>query len=313
MGFKAMSVTIGEYTLCKKLGAGASSEVWEASYKNEKYALKYMKMIGTAGAIENSLQLFHSERKALAEFKHPNIVALHGYEDKGFLVKANGEKLSVAYISIELASGGELFDYVALTGRFSDALTRHYFRPLLDALEHIHAKGFAHRDIKLENLLLTSTYQLRVADFGLSCSLTKGEPCKYVGTVDYMAPEINAKDSVGGVEGDLFALGVLLFTMVAGHKPFKKASIQDKWYRMLCLDNEKFWITAEHKKPAGIFTKEFKDLINKLLSYKPDLRPSIKEMRAHPWLRGAEMPVEKVKQEMDGRHAQLEILSNRKV
>lgn len=305
-------MTIGQYTLHKKLGSGASAEVWEASYKNEKYAVKYVKMVDTGDKNKNVLELFEREYKALGDLKHPNVIGLHEFEEKGVLRRNNGEEVPVIYLAIELAPGGELFDYVALTGHFSDSLARYYFKTLLDALEYIHAKGYAHRDIKLENLLLTKDYQLKVADFGLSSLLDKADQCKYVGTVDYMAPEINARVSFCAIKSDLFALGVLLFTMVAGHKPFRKASIQDKWYRMICLDNEKFWITAELKKPIGIFSEEFKDLVNKLLSYKPEMRPSMKEIRLHPWCRGPEMAAENVKKEMNDRHIKLEILANRK-
>jgi len=306
-----MSIGIADYTLHKKLGSGASSEVWEASYKNERYALKFVKMIDTPEKNESSLQLFLNEYKALADFKHPNIVSIHDFTEKSVLRETNGLEVPVAYLALELATKGELFDYVALTGEFSDILARHYFKVLLDPLEYIHSKGYAHRDIKLENLLLGGDYQLKLADFGLSSLLIRDNCYKCVGTFDYMAPEINAKIAYCGVKADIFALGVLLFTMVAGHKPFRKASIQDKWYRMLCLDNEKFWITAENKKPAEIFSKEFKDLINKLLAYKPEMRPSIKEIRTHPWYRGSEIPIEKVKQEMDARHIKLEILADR--
>lgn len=298
-------MTIGEYTLHRKLGEGASAEVWEASSLNGngRYALKCIKLAGTPEKNENSLNLLENEYKALVELESSGIIGIREI-GKGF-IQEMGVEIPVMYLVIELANGGELFDYVAHTGPFSEILARNYIKSLIDTLEFVHSKGYAHRDIKLENLLLTSDYQLKVADFGLSSLLTEINSKSPVGTADYMAPEINARMLYCGTKADLFALGVLLFTMVVGHKPFRKASMQDKWYRMLCFDNEKFWNTVEHKKPAGAFSGELKDLITKLLSHKAEMRPSIKEIRGHLWYRGQDMSPEQAKEEMNRRQTKL--------
>lgn len=301
-----MSATIGEYILHRKLGEGASAEVWEASplNGNGRYALKCIRLTGTPEKNEKSLNLLQNEYKALIELEHSGIIGICEL-GKSSIMREMGAEVPAVYLVMELANGGELFDYVALTGSFSETLARNYFKSLISTLEFIHSKSYAHRDIKLENLLLTSDYQLKVADFGLSCLLTEVNSTKYVGTTDYMAPEINARMSYCGVKADLFALGVLLFTMVAGHKPFRKASVQDKWYRMLCFDKEKFWNSVEYRKPAGTFSGELKDLITRLLSHRVEMRPSIKEIRGHLWYKGPDMGPKQVQEEMSRRQAKL--------
>jgi len=75
------------------------------------------------------------------------------YSKDGVVEKASGEKEHVIYIVLELATGGELFDYVATTGRFNEPIARFYFRQLIEGLDYVHQKGVTHRDLKPENVL----------------------------------------------------------------------------------------------------------------------------------------------------------------
>ena len=89
----------------------------------------------------------------------------------------------------------------------------------------MHGKGFAHRDLKLENILLDSNYNIKLIDFGFATQLVNpgnGSPnlTQTVGTVGYAAPEIHLMVPYKGREVDIFALGVILFIMATGHPPF---------------------------------------------------------------------------------------------
>ena len=72
---------------------------------------------------------------------------------------------------MELAPNGELFDYIAQTQTFPEHVARYYFKHLISALEYIHGRGFAHRDLKLQNFILNEKYDLKLADFGFSVRL----------------------------------------------------------------------------------------------------------------------------------------------
>ena len=98
---------------------------------------------------------------------HPNIIKLM---DNGVSTysKESGKQKEVAFIVFELASGGELFTFIADTGRFAEPVARYYFKQLLEGLEYCHNKGVAHRDLKLENLLIDDQFKLKIADFGFS-------------------------------------------------------------------------------------------------------------------------------------------------
>jgi serine/threonine protein kinase len=67
---------------------------------------------------------------------------------------------------LELASGGELFDYISQTGEFSEDVARYFFHQLIEALDYMNEKGISHRDLKPENVLMSGDFQLKIADFG---------------------------------------------------------------------------------------------------------------------------------------------------
>jgi serine/threonine protein kinase len=103
----------------------------------------------------------------------------------------------VIYIVLELATGGELFDYVAIGGRYSEEVCRFYFRQLIDGLYYVHSNGVTHRDLKPENLLYDGDFNLKIADFGFAAPLYGRDGSGFLktrlGTESYMAPEIHMK------------------------------------------------------------------------------------------------------------------------
>lgn len=149
---------------------------------------------------------------------HPNIIKLVSNGRSNYW-KMNGKKKEVAFIVFELANGGELFTFIADTGRFSEPVARYYFKQLLEGLEYCHNNGVAHRDLKLENLLIDSQFKLKIADFGFSTQIEghdgSGNLITKCGTPNYMAPEIHKKQAYSGASCDLFAAAIILFTMLS--------------------------------------------------------------------------------------------------
>lgn len=122
---------------------------------------------------------------------------------------------------MELAKGGELFDFIAVGGKFSESMARYFFLQLMDGLEYCHRNKICHRDLKPENLLLDKDYNLKIADFGFARDLSgdqgNAKLATRCGTVPYMAPEIFLANQYSGQSVDLFAAGIILFVMVAQH------------------------------------------------------------------------------------------------
>jgi serine/threonine protein kinase len=163
---------------------------------------------------------------------------------------------------IEYAQGGELFDFIADTGRFSERVARTYFHQMMNGIHYMHEKGYAHRDIKPENLLLSDTFVLKIADFGFSCLLRgrdgSGVLKTKLGTEGYMAPEISSKEYEGR-KVDVFAAGVILFIMYSGNPPFEKASPKDPYYRLIRENKlDLFWESHSRKRRVGFYPPNFR-------------------------------------------------------
>lgn len=119
--------------------------------------------------------------------------------------------------------------------------------------------------MKPENLFLDSNYDLKIGDFGFATLRDKQDEnglfSTLLGTTGYMAPEIHLKQKYKGSQVDLFAAGIILFVMVAGHPPFASASPKDAYYKALALgQKQKFWDAHCRRKPNGkeFFSSEFK-------------------------------------------------------
>ena len=223
-----MPSQLGKYTLLKTLGSGANSKVKLGLDKStgRHFAVKILKKNNT-NLDAKFLELVMTEVVTMSQLSHPNIVNLIEYNKDGVVEKADGRKEAVIYIVLELATGGELFDYVATTGRFSEPIARFYFRQLIEGLDYVHQKGVTHRDLKPENLLFDDAFNLKIADFGFAAPSTgkdgSGMLLTKLGTESYMAPEIHMRKAYAGVATDLFAAGIILFIMLTGHPPFSRA------------------------------------------------------------------------------------------
>lgn len=178
---------------------------------------------------------------------------------------------------------------MANSGPFKESIVRYYAKQLIQAIHYIHTKGFAHRDLKCENILLDKLYDVKVVDFGFACPVEgrtgDGMNRSIVGSLGFMAPEIHAKQPYQGQVVDLFALGVILFVLYAGHPPFNMANLEDPHYKLIATNrSQQFWSAHSNRKPEGFFNEEFKDLITAMLNFHPHQRLSIPDIVAHPWL-----------------------------
>mmetsp|Transcript_26075 Transcript_26075/g.25925 ORF Transcript_26075/g.25925 Transcript_26075/m.25925 type:complete len:204 (+) Transcript_26075:183-794(+) len=176
----------------------------------------------------------------MLKLTHPNIIQILEYNDEAYIANSRGESSPVYSLALELAGGGELFDFIALTGHFSEDIARFYFHQLCDALEYMHGNGISHRDLKPENIILNDDFKLKLADFGLASAKSKNESFK--GSSNYMAPEILKGKKYSGKHVDIFSAGAILFIMATGMAPFKKASSKDRYYTFIRKNKPtEFW------------------------------------------------------------------------
>jgi serine/threonine protein kinase len=158
---------------------------------------------------------------------------------------------------------------------------RFFALQMLESIEYMHSNRVCHRDLKLENILLDDQLNIKIADFGFASY--KNIDClkSYRGTMTYMAPEIKEGKHYKGSQVDLFSFGVILFILVQGIFPFKEARTEEYFYNLLCSGQSDIYF---QKVNGQALSEDFRDLIVRLFSYDPALRPTIDEIRAHPWL-----------------------------
>jgi serine/threonine protein kinase len=233
------SVThVGSYKLLHLLGKGSFCKVKLATHivSGQQFAVKIIKAM-------NLVKWSDVEREimVLRRLNHPNIIKLHQvlYEDEhraahifsvhsGPLANLHPRKL---YMVVELAEAGELFDYIIKKNHLPEEEARKYFRQILGGLEYMHAQLVVHRDLKPENIVLDVHHNIKINDFGLSNFINPGVRLKnFCGSPVYAAPEIIRKKSYDGPTADIWSLGVMLFTMVTGHLPWKPSNSSPENY-----------------------------------------------------------------------------------
>lgn len=192
-------------------------------------------------------------------------------------------------IVLELAENGQMFDFIFHSGVFSEKVARTYFHQIISGLEYLHKNKIAHRDLKIDNILLDKDFNLKIADFGFSTHMDR-KLQTYCGTQFYMAPEILDRKPYSGSAVDLFAAGVILFLMTTICYPFERALSNVQFYR----NSEEFWKTLGKELKFPI-SEELKDLLNGILAYDPAKRLNLDQIKEHPWFTGLCVTEEEIK------------------
>lgn len=212
--------TIGEFEIQKELGSGAMGSVYLARYKKTNRPVA-MKVIATGlGDNERVQQRFEREAQILKQLKHPNIVRL----------LASGRYHRSPFYVMEFIDGEPLDAVLTRRGRFSWEEVVEHGKQICAALEHAHANGIIHRDLKPSNLMLAKNGVLKLTDFGIAkdtdvTGLTSANST--VGTAAYMSPEQCRGERDLTHKSDLYSLGILLYELLTGQKPFHAENAMD--------------------------------------------------------------------------------------
>eukprot|EP01127_Copromyxa_protea_P013917 TRINITY_DN3790_c0_g1_i2.p1 TRINITY_DN3790_c0_g1~~TRINITY_DN3790_c0_g1_i2.p1 ORF type:complete len:630 (-),score=179.93 TRINITY_DN3790_c0_g1_i2:74-1963(-) len=257
------------YDLGEELGSGAFSIVKAGVHKKNGtlVAVKVLDNYGNLEGAEEEMESFQRETSIMQAIRHTNIVQLMDvFEDEEHY-----------YVVMERVGGGELFDQIIDKGNYEEDEAAVLVHQVFSALAYLHSKGFAHRDIKPENLLFSdNNYDtLKIVDFGEAKFVGEGLT-EYVGTPDYMAPEILKGQKYTQLV-DTWAMGVVLYIMLCGFPPFDGENDTD----VLCNIMN---IAYEFPSPEwDEVSEEAKDFIRRLMT-DANTRMSSKEALKHPWL-----------------------------
>ena len=207
---------LGEYQLLRRLGRGGMSEVYLAEQQSLRRKVAFKVLKSDLAEDESFVRRFHKEAQAAAALVHANIVQIH---EVGCID-------GVHYIAQEYVPGQSLAQYLARHGAVDVELAISILFQVASALGRAGDQGIIHRDIKPANIMLSSTGEVKVADFGLAriTSDTEGVDATQVGitmgTPLYMSPEQAEGEGVDP-RSDIYSLGVTAYQMIAGRPPFE--------------------------------------------------------------------------------------------
>lgn len=202
----------GRYEITELIGEGGMADVYRATdvVDNKTVAVKILKKEFAEN--EEFLRRFRNESKAIAVLSHPNIVKIF---DVGFSER-------IQFIVMEYIDGITLNEYMEQQGQLGWKDAVHFILQILRALQHAHSKGIVHRDIKPQNIMMLRDGTIKVMDFGIAKFARedgKTGTDKAIGTVHYISPE-QARGGATDAKSDLYSVGVMLYEMLTGKKPF---------------------------------------------------------------------------------------------
>ncbi|KAJ3318088.1 camp-dependent protein kinase catalytic subunit [Blyttiomyces sp. JEL0837] len=266
-------------------------------YRLEEFILKRTLGTGSFGRVHLALHIPTNKHVALKVLRKADVVKLkqveHTLDEKRILERLSGGcrflmhllgtfmDSNHLYLVMEYIQGGELFSLLRRKERFDDDVAKFYAAEVVLAFEYLHGHGVVYRDLKPENLLIDSTGHIKIIDFGFAKEVDT-ETWTLCGTPDYLAPEIIQSRGYGKAV-DWWALGILIYEMIAGHPPF----FDDDPFKLY----EK--ILACRLAFPPFMDPLARDLIRRLLT--PDLtkrfgnlKGGARDIKGHPWFEGVD-------------------------
>jgi len=256
-------ISFNQLGLGKKIGQGGFSEIYESQWIGIPVAVK---VIFDPKITEDLLEEFNNEIEKLFILRHPYIIQLYGITDK-----ETSQKLAVI---TELAPKGSLFDYLHKNPKTKNNLSLEFknkiTKQLICTMAYIHSRGYVHRDLKTQNILLDKNLDMKMCDFGLTRSrseLNSGSG-QFAGTPCYMAPELYERKYYDE-KVDVFAFGTVVWEIYSQKVPY--ANCESSEIKQKVTKGEELYCSS-------IIPKQISNLINRCRSVKPQNRPSFMEI-----------------------------------
>ena len=270
------SEPISNYKLIRFIGDGGYAKVHHAfdiKYKRE-VAIKVLNQ----PIKQTQVDSLEREFKIANLLSHENIIKVFDFQRDSVLTEKNiGKTSKFNFTAMELVTNSDQFEYVNQE-RFTERTARYFFRQFIKGLKHCHDNGVYHGDLRLENTCLNNKFQVKIIDFGKAVKLNDQSADGYFhiekdykGSDYYLGPEIRSR-KYKGAPFDIYAAGVMLFTMVMGDYPFYE--FDDKWYNYLTRGPDEFWHLRIQECDNDV-SQKFTNLINSMLRADPEERIKI--------------------------------------
>uniref|UniRef100_A0A672FCR8 Serine/threonine-protein kinase DCLK2 n=1 Tax=Salarias fasciatus TaxID=181472 RepID=A0A672FCR8_SALFA len=276
-----------KYKIGKVIGDGNFAVVKDCVERStgKEFALKIIDKAKCSG----KEHLIESEVAVLRRVKHPNIIMLIEEVDTP----------TELYLVMELVKGGDLFDAITSSAKYTERDASIMVYNLAGALKYLHSMSIVHRDIKPENLLVfeypDGTKSLKLGDFGLA-TVVEGPLYTVCGTPTYVAPEIIAESGYG-LKVDIWAAGVITYILLCGFPPFRSDNnLQEDLFDQILLGRLDF--------PSPYWdniTDSAKELIGKMLQVNVEARYTAQDVLSHPWVTDDAVTDNNMKTEVTGK------------
>ncbi len=225
---------LGRYEVSGILGKGAMGQVYLGTDPaiNRQIALKTIRLdfVTDPAEMAELKERLHREAQAAGRLSHPNIVTIYDVGSEGDL----------QYIAMEYLEGQTLEEMIKRKVKFNYRIIAQIIVQICAAMDYAHKQGIVHRDIKPANIMIRSDYRVKVMDFGIarveSSSMTKTGIA--MGTPNYISPEQLKGQQVDN-KADIFSLGVVMYEMLLGKRPFKGENITSLIYSIIHTEPEK--------------------------------------------------------------------------
>jgi serine/threonine-protein kinase len=215
------SQTVGEYRIEEFLGAGGMGEVYLAAHSKIGRAAAVKVLTAQAAQGSGFVERFFNEARIQASLQHPNVATLYDF------CEVQGQPC----IIMEYVDGETISERIEAYGApLPLSETVHVFEKVCEAIDYVHRHGVIHRDIKSNNIKISSQGQVKLLDFGIAKAQNAQQQLtqagSVIGTLQYLAPEL-IRGGTADASGDVWALGVLLYEMVTGRVPFDADTVGD--------------------------------------------------------------------------------------
>ena len=262
------------YELHNLLGSGSYSHVYRVSRRNKNFAFKVIDLNKVEDHYKkNFLESEIGILKKIQSKKTKYIIKI---------IEMASTKNKVM-IAMEFASNGTLTDFLKQNGALSEMAAQNWFPKILDAIVYLHGIRVAHRDIKLENILLTKKYKPKVSDFSYAIEVKADSPLstQFCGTVPYFPPEILQRKPHNPLMADIWSLGICFYIMLNDKLPF----VLDNDSLMLKQQLNKQW---KHRPNVGKkLSPQLKNLIASMLEPNLSRRATAEKLATNPWITAA--------------------------
>ncbi|XP_033337451.1 testis-specific serine/threonine-protein kinase 3 isoform X2 [Megalopta genalis] len=266
------------YKFLKKLGEGSYAKVYLSEYKSDSEPDKNKrlacKVIDTNKAPKDFVRKFlPRELDILVKVNHPHVVHVHSIF----------QRRAKYFMFMRYAENGDLLEFILKNGAVQEGQARVWFRQLSLALQYLHEMEIAHRDVKCENVLLTSNYNLKLADFGFARYVIddRGKQVlsdTYCGSLSYIAPEILRGSPYSPKMSDIWSLGVILYILLNKAMPFDDTDIK----RLYVQQRNRKW--KFRTKVVSLLSEQVKKLVSAILEPDPVKRLRLDQIISCEWI-----------------------------